>query len=236
MNAVNKLTNEQTTAKLTQLEHQLERGYKFSHGVIGESMLRTSELQVLLHGLLDTLLSKGITTETELVSAMQKVRNELVERDELNWQRAMIRDDAADEKKPIAEVDCQARLHLCKSACCKRNFALNIPELEEAEIKWDLGRPYFIRHDSNGYCSHLDCASGGCGVYEKRPGVCRGYSCAKDERIWTDFDKMELNHEWIDANLSGITEPVLTDVFMHDRSHLKEVSDSTSARQEEESP
>lgn len=226
MNALNKATIEQASDKLLQLERQLERGYKFSHSVIGESMLRTSELQVLLHGLLDTLLAKGITSESELLSAMHKVRSELSERDELDWQRAMIRNDATDKKKPIVKIDCQARLHLCKSACCKLDFALNIPELEEAEIKWDLGRPYFIRHDSNGYCSHLDCTSGDCGVYEKRPNVCRGFSCAKDERIWTDFDNMQPNHEWIDANLSGVTEPMLTDVFMHDQSQLQNVADS----------
>ena len=236
MDALTKPSIEQTTDQLVQLERQLERGYKFSQTVIGESMLRTSELQVLLHGLLDTLMAKGITTETELLSAMQKVRTELAERDELNWQRAMIRDDAADEKKPVIAIDCQARLQLCKSACCKLQFALNIPELEQAEIKWDLGRPYFIRHDSNGYCSHLNCSSGSCDVYEKRPGVCRDYSCTEDKRIWTDFDKMELNHEWIDANLSGISETVLTDVFMHDKSRLQEVSDNTSAQQDEVKP
>jgi hypothetical protein len=38
-------------------------------------------------------------------------------------------------------------------------------------------------------------------VYADRPGVCRHYSCANDERIWKDFENMELNHEWLDANL-----------------------------------
>lgn len=226
----------QTNDKLLQLERQLERGYKFSHTVIGENMLRTSELQVLLHGLLDTLLAKGITTEAELLSAMQKVREELAERNELNWQRAMIRNDATDEKKPMTEVDCKARFHLCKAVCCKLDFALSVVELEQAEIKWDLGRPYFIRHDSNGYCSHLDCSSGCCSVYDKRPGVCRGYSCAKDERIWIDFDKMQLNHEWIEDNLSGVTEPMLVDVFMHDYSQLQNVTGKESTQPEEGTP
>jgi hypothetical protein len=35
-------------------------------------------------------------------------------------------------------------------------------------------------------------------VYHKRPGVCRSYSCAHDERIWKDFDNMVLNHEYLD--------------------------------------
>ncbi len=228
MSALSKTATDQTALKLT----QLERGYKFSHSVIGESMLRTSELQVLLHGLIDTLLAKGITTEAELFTAMQIVRDELAKRDELDWQRAMIRKDATEDNKPVAEVDCKGRLHLCKSACCKLDFALSVLELEAAEIKWDLGRPYFIRHDSGGYCTHLDWATGGCTVYEKRPGVCRNYSCSKDERIWLDFDNMKLNHEWIDANLSGISELVLTDVFMHDRTQLQAAAEQEPSTNE----
>jgi Fe-S-cluster containining protein len=236
MDVLSKADTDQASERLMQLERQLERGYKFSHSVIGESMLRTSELQVLLHGLIDTLLAKGITTEDELLSAMHKVRAELAERDELNWQRAMIRDESPTEPETVSEVDCQARLHLCKSACCKLDFALSVRELEEAEVKWDLGRPYFIRHDSNGYCSHLDCDSGNCNIYDKRPGVCRNYSCAKDQRIWLDFDKMEINQEWIDANLIGITEPALIDVFMHDRAQLKEASNKTPTTADEVNP
>ena len=233
MDTLDRSTTDSTTNGLAQLERQLERGYRFSHTVIGESMLRTSELQVLLHGLLDTLLAKGVTSEDELVDAMQKVRNELAERDELNWQRAMIRNDAREENKTVSKVDCEARLPVCRAACCKLDFALSVPELEASEIKWDLGRPYFIRHDSNGYCSHLDAASGRCGIYDKRPCVCRNYSCAEDKRIWNDFDKMELNQEWVDANLTGVTEPVLVDVFMHDRCQLEEASDKNDNERDE---
>ena len=34
-----------------------------------------------------------------------------------------------------------------------------------------------------------------------RPGICRHYSRANEERIWSDFENMELNHECLDANL-----------------------------------
>ena len=59
----------------------------------------------------------------------------------------------------------------------------------------------FIRHEVDGYCTHHHRAGGGCGIYANRPGVCRRYSCANDSRIWKDFDQMELNTEWIAANL-----------------------------------
>jgi hypothetical protein len=46
--------------------------------------------------------------------------------------------------------------------------------------------------------------------------VCRGYSCANDPRIWKDFERMELNAEWITANLSEQERPHVTGIFMHE--------------------
>lgn len=75
-----------------------------------------------------------------------------------------------------------------------------------AELKWDLGRPYYIRHESDGLCTHSERGTGKCGVHKDRPVFCRNYSCANDKRIWKDFEKMELNHEWIDQNVNP-TQP-----------------------------
>lgn len=50
-------------------------------------------------------------------------------------------------------------------------------------------------------------------VYADRPSVCRGYSCANDERIWSDFEKMQLNTAWIDENLHA-TGPRLAHATM----------------------
>ena len=36
-----------------------------------------------------------------------------------------------------------------------------------------------------------------------RPAVCRGYSCAGDKRIWSDFEAIGWSQEWIDAHLGG---------------------------------
>ncbi len=44
-------------------------------------------------------------------------------------------------------------------------------------------------------------------MYEARPSTCKGYSCATDARIWKDFEKMELNTEWLSENLSGADRP-----------------------------
>jgi Fe-S-cluster containining protein len=130
---------------------------------------------------------------------------------------------ATNSDTPV-EVDCSARLHICHAACCRLDFALSVEEVEAGKVKWDLGRPYFIRRESDGCCTHLDSASGTCRIYHDRPAVCRGYSCAKDTRIWKDFDNMVLNQEWIDANLGRAPEPHAMAALMHSRDSLKEPS------------
>jgi Fe-S-cluster containining protein len=196
------------------LERQTERGNFFAHSALGENLLRLAEVESFLHGLIDTLLAKGLVNETDLVSAIDKVRSELMQRNELSGTRTVVRaDDQAEAKTPV-KVDCRTRLHICHAVCCKLDFALNIPEVESGKIKWDFGRPYFIRHDSHGSCVHLD-PNSGCRIYNDRPGVCKQYSCAGDGRIWKDFEKMELNQEWIDANLSQPTGPRAIRALMH---------------------
>jgi Fe-S-cluster containining protein len=96
-------------------------------------------------------------------------------------------------------------MHICHAVCCKLNFALTAEEVDAGKVKWDLGFPYIVRHDADGMCSHNDRATGGCGVYADRPGVCRRYSCANDRRIWKDFERMELNSEWLDQHVSEPT-------------------------------
>jgi Fe-S-cluster containining protein len=205
----------QTAPGLARLERQVERGSLFAHSAIGENFVRIGEAEVFLHGLIDTLLAKGVVTESEIVSSIGKVRSELTERGEVSGGRTMIRPDTlpAETIAPV-QVDCQARLHICHAACCKLAFALSIPEVESGKIKWDLGRPYFIRQENNGCCTHLDAPSGQCHIYQDRPGVCKQYSCANDRRIWTDFEKMELNTEWIEANLKSTAEPHVLRAFM----------------------
>ena len=59
-------------------------------------------------------------------------------------------------------------------------------------------------------------------IYDDRPSPCRLYTCEHDERIWTDFEAMELNQEWIDANLAQERGPV--ELFM------EQTGDRSSAR------
>src|SRR5205823_11022295 len=76
------------------------------------------------------------------------------------------------------------------SVCCRLDFALSIAEVESGAVKWDLGRPYFVRRGPEGHCVHNDKA-GACQIYSERPGVCRGYSCANDRS-----EERRVGKEW----------------------------------------
>ena len=90
---------------------------------------------------------------------------------------------------------------VCQAVCCRLKFALSQEEVEQGQVKWDIGHPYVIRQDSNGYCCHNDAGSRSCAIYNDRPNLCRRYSCRHDNRIWTDFEGMVLNTEWITEHL-----------------------------------
>ena len=119
-----------------------------------------------------------------------------------SWPSVALAVDPVDPPAP-AYVNCAERMHICHAVCCKLNFALTVTDIEAAKVKWDLGFPFMIRHEEDGYCTHLERGSGGCGVYADRPNICRRYSCVHDARIWKDFDKMELNQEYLDRYVSG---------------------------------
>jgi Fe-S-cluster containining protein len=109
------------------------------------------------------------------------------------------RDDTVAERSAVP-VDCSARMPICQAVCCKLDFALTRGEVLAGQVQWDLARPFFIGRAANGYCVHNDRRTGGCTVYADRPAICRGWSCANDPRIWKDFERMELNAEWLQAH------------------------------------
>jgi Fe-S-cluster containining protein len=199
---------------LARLERQVERGSLFTHTELSRSSERLREDETLLHGLIDILVEKGILTEDELHQAAERARQEMASRrDEPRPGIALLMSNDDTGTEPITAVDCARRLHLCRAACCRMQFALTAGEVQSGRIKWDHGQPYYIRQEATGYCSHLEPGSMQCGSYEHRPGVCRRYSCARDERVWKDFDAMVINREWIDAHL-GESKPQLVAIRM----------------------
>jgi Fe-S-cluster containining protein len=192
---------------LRALERQVERGNVFAHAVLGQHANRAGENEAIIRGLVELLIEREVVEADELVAAVNAVRAET----KFDVDVAIRMDDPSDLGGP--PVDCEARLPICKAVCCRLRFPLSVEEVEAGgPLKWDLGRPYFNRHGDDGYCHQCDSGTHACNVYEARPAPCRQYSCVGDERIWKNFDAMELNQEWIDERLG--TGPGPIDVFM----------------------
>jgi Fe-S-cluster containining protein len=124
-------------------------------------------------------------------------------------------DRSEEVQQAEVKVNCGERMPICHSICCKLDFPLTAEEIESGKVRWDLGRPYHIRHGEDGHCVHRNQESGFCGVYEDRPGICRTYSCAGDARIWKDFEKMELNAEWLEEHLKGRDQPQMLGAVLY---------------------
>ncbi len=182
-----------------EIESQVEAGGLFTHSALSIHAERINRIEAFLYGLADVLLDAGHVTQEQLRSYAARVAEELKHKGETLSGGVLLRVDP-DPPPAASRVDCAARMHVCHAVCCRLSFPLSAPEVESGEIKWELGKPYFARKDAGGRCVHLD-ENNGCGVYQNRPHVCRGYSCENDERIWKDFDNMILNQEWIDENL-----------------------------------
>ena len=90
---------------------------------------------------------------------------------------------------PSLDIPCRELMHLCKARCCKLQFTLSTQDLNEAKVRWDYARPYWIRQrPDDGYCEHNDPQTQGCQVYACRPSPCRQFDCRDDPRIWKDYD------------------------------------------------
>jgi hypothetical protein len=186
---------------LNALERQVEQGNLFTHSELTKQSQRVNENNALLNGLVALLVQQKVVDADELMTIVEQARTHVTDKVDV----AVRRDEPGEEP----QIDCAARIHVCKAVCCRLHWALSVEEIETGLVKWELGRPYFNRHNANGYCHQWD---GGCGIYEQRPNPCRMYSCEHDDRIWKDFDAMELNEEWIAEYLDKQRGPV--ELFM----------------------
>jgi Fe-S-cluster containining protein len=147
--------------------------------------------------LVELLAERGIISIEELDERKKIVGQRLIEKFVEKGMGVALTKDEEDKYSYHSEVriDCENRLPLCHAACCRLRFALSVQDVEEGKVKWDLGRPYMIRHDVDGYCHHLERTTQGCSIYQHRPLVCRAYDCRHDKRIWSDFEKKIINPE-----------------------------------------
>lgn len=187
--------------EVDRLDRQVERSGVRTQRLLNRSFERLSEVEAILLGLVDRLVAAEVVSEDELVAAARRVEAEAAARGEGLEHLVTLREDPPGEEPRVALVDCAARMPICHAVCCHLSVALSAEEVEGGRLRWDLGHPYRLRREADGRCTHQDRETGSCGVYEDRPRPCRTYSCATDERIWTDFEAMELNEAWLAANV-----------------------------------
>jgi len=165
---------------------ELERGLRFAHVMLMVGQSQGNEALAGVMALADLLVSNGVITEEEFVEYRKR---SVAQVEQIGQPRVRLANlgDKYDEPK-TAEIDCAARIHLCQARCCTFNFYLTVQDLDEGVAKWDYGNPYWIKHESDGYCTHCDPQSRACAIHPQRPHVCRLYDCRNDKRIWIDFE------------------------------------------------
>jgi Fe-S-cluster containining protein len=171
-----------------ELRGDLDENARFLHQMGMQTKLDLSDTTARLHGLIEELIANGLVSMRKLEERTERARGE--ERERTSTLAAVHVSPAIDKYAvtDLPDIDCASLLHLCKARCCKLTFALSFQDLDEGVVRWEYGMPYMIRHGADGYCVHADPQSRRCGVYDKRPLVCRQYDCRKDARIWADWD------------------------------------------------
>jgi Fe-S-cluster containining protein len=166
----------------------LEGGLRFLHLVDMETKARVAELSATLNAVVETLVGSGqLPFETyEKRKRLTVLRENERAQGEAGVMVANIPDKYALGDLP--QIDCAARIPLCRARCCAFTFPLSVQDLDERVVRWTYSAPYKIAQREDGYCVHNQ-GAGQCGVYAQRPGVCRTYDCRNDKRVWIDFEK-----------------------------------------------
>jgi hypothetical protein len=199
VNTLSQLVTIQSSVKRNEVgaaqRNEVAGGLLYCHSRLNSNTSKLLESSSFLYALVELLTEKGLLQLDELEERKREVAVRLLDS---FLDRGMGVAMQADERDKYTfdetvEIDCENRVDLCKAACCRMSFALSQQDVEEGVIKWDLGRPYLIAQDSEGYCSHLDRESSCCRVRAQRPLPCRGYDCRQDNRVWLDFEKRIVN-------------------------------------------
>lgn len=189
-----------------QLHKDVTGGLLYCHHRANTNTEKNLEVAAFTYALIEILMEKGLLTEEELNQRKREVVERLVERLKDKGMGVMLQQPEIDKYsfEKAAHIDCESRTHLCRTSCCRFKFALSRQDLEEGIVRWELSRPYMIRRDKSGYCTHLNLDASQCTIYHNRPVPCRGYDCRADERIWSHFD-------------NGMVSPKLEELFQDDR-------------------
>jgi Fe-S-cluster containining protein len=184
------MTNQQTSPPPEYgIRQEIAEGLFYTHTRLSQSTNKILEASSFLYALVEILDEKGLVSIAELDERKKTVGARLAEQLREKGVGVMVTD--GDEDKYAftkeAKIDCENRVDICHAACCRLRFALTKQDVYEGIIRWELGQPYLIAQDKDGYCTHIERGTCRCTVREHRPVPCRGYDCRNDKRIWQDF-------------------------------------------------
>lgn len=169
---------------------ELARALRYVHEKLALGLRKNAEVSAHVHALTESLIAAGVVTRDDIEARRAHAQELLKESARGQSEGVELLEDESDKYAVQGnEIDCAARVHLCKAACCRLDFKLSRQDIDEGVVRWDVGRPYRIRQRADGWCHHCDAGTKGCGVHAQRPLVCRQYDCRGDARIWDDFEK-----------------------------------------------
>ena len=176
-------------------DHDFLRGLVYAHNRANANTAEVHQASATLEAVVELLIEGGVL-DREALEVRQQEAAEQLRHQYLGRGMAVAMQEFGTSKYAFqngAEVDCQNHVHLCRAACCLIPLALSREDVQEGIVRWDLGQPYIIARDRDGYCVHLDRETYRCAVYAQRPIPCRGYDCRNDKRVWLDFEKKVLH-------------------------------------------
>ncbi len=181
--------------KPEQLRREIAEGLLYTHARLSENTRTTLETSAFLYGLVELLNESGIVAIEDLDTKKKEVAQRLIKKNNDKGVGVLLQDSEYDKYtfKDTVLIDCESRIQICKAACCRLPFALSRQDIRENVVHWDLGQPYIIAQENDGYCKHLARSSLRCGVHDSRPVPCRAFDCRKDQKIWLDFDRRIIN-------------------------------------------
>jgi hypothetical protein len=217
-----------------ELRKETAEGLFYTHVRLSQGTNKTLENSAYLYGLIELLNEKGIIGTDELDERKKVVGERLITQLKEKGLGVMLQDPEEDKYsfQSEVEIDCENRVDLCKATCCRLRFALSKQDVHEGVIKWDLGHPYLIAHDQDGYCTHMERGSCHCTVRKQRPVPCRGYDCRNDKRIWLDFKARRINPninrpDWPNCEIPAQPDVKLSELLPANVQQRSEVCAST---------
>lgn len=145
-------------------------------------------LSVRLRALIRLLIDIGAISRDDLAKEIKTVTG--MEKERISKLAVVHVAEVKNKREAVpAIIDCESRHAVCKSRCCGLQIPLSSEDIDEG-IRFDYGHPFMALKGDDGLCHYLDRDTHRCGIYEKRPAICRTYSCEGDDRIWSNFDRL----------------------------------------------